>query len=87
MSELGEDFKAYREMKRTKRADNHARAEKILKEKQIPHIRLSASHYRVGAFDFWPATGLFIERRTGKRGRGIFNLLKRVSSNQFTETK
>ena len=29
-----------------------------------------------GKFDFWPSTGLFINRTTKERGRGIFNLFK-----------
>lgn len=28
--------------------------------------------------DFWPSTGKFIERKNGRTGRGVFNLLHRT---------
>lgn len=28
--------------------------------------------------DFWPSTGKFIERKSGRAGRGVFNLLHKV---------
>lgn len=30
------------------------------------------------AIDFWPGTGKFITRSTGRKGRGVFNLLKEI---------
>lgn len=33
-------------------------------------------HLVIGDFDFWPSTGLFKNRKTGKKGRGVFNLIK-----------
>ena len=31
-------------------------------------------------YDFWPGTGRFKSRKTGKSGRGIFNLIKLVKA-------
>lgn len=36
---------------------------------------LNCSHWRIGQFDFWPTTGTFINRITGKRSNGIKKLL------------
>lgn len=33
----------------------------------------------IGDFDFYPSTGLFRNRKTNKKGRGIFNLIKLIN--------
>lgn len=78
MSELGETFKAWNESKKVKKSENHASSIQVLKSQGIDFEQLSLDHYRVGAFDFWSSTGLFIERITGKRGRGVFNLMRKI---------
>lgn len=80
MSELGDDFKAWREDKRDKKENNYNRALDLLAEHGIKFERLSESHLRIGEIDYWPSTGLFINRKTKKRGRGIINLIKAVSA-------
>lgn len=78
MSEIGDDFKALREFNKEKKANNFESSVQKLVGEGIPFQQLSNTHLRIGEFDFWPSTGLFIHRKTGKRGRGVFNLIKRV---------
>jgi hypothetical protein len=39
------------------------------------------------ATDYWPGTGLFIQRKTKKEGRGIYNLLKLIGVKAPKETR
>ena len=78
MSEIGDDFKALREMRKEKRASNRESSIEVLTSKDIAFQQLSDTHFRIGEFDFWPSTGLFMNRKSGKRGRGVFNLIRKV---------
>lgn len=79
MSELGETFQAMREESQERRQSNCIRSLLKLKESNVPFKVLSPEHLRVGDFDYWPTTGLFIHLKTKKRGRGVHNLLKAVT--------
>jgi hypothetical protein len=76
MSDLGETFKAFREAGQEKRQSNLERSVALLDAQKVPYTRLSEHHLRIGDYDFWPSTGLWISR-THKRskGRGVLNLL------------
>lgn len=76
--EYAEAFKALREEGRKKRASNLANSLNLLSASEVPFRILSSTHVRVGDYDFWPSTGLFIHTKTKKRGRGIFNLIRKV---------
>lgn len=76
--EYAEAFKALREEGRKKRAGNRLSSLEILTREGVEHRLLSHDHVRVGDYDFWPSTGLFIHLKTKRRGRGVFNLLRKV---------
>lgn len=80
MSELGETFKAMREHGKAKRQSNSEFSIEALKRHGVEFEMLNphGPHLRVGEIDFWPSTGLFINRRTQKRSRGIHNLLTKL---------
>lgn len=78
MSEMAETFKAMREQSQARRKENYENAIKILTNRNIEFFVLSDSHLRVGNFDFWPSTGLFIGIKNKSRGRGIFNLIGKL---------
>lgn len=78
-----EQIDEWREQKKEsqkKRARNHQQSLGILKKNGIYFevLNESGAHYRVGEFDFWPTTGKFINRKTKKDGRGVFNLIKEI---------
>ena len=75
MSELGDLYRDWRKEKQEKRTINYQKSEALLIKNKIEYKKLSASHFRVKEYDYWPSTGLFIHIKTKKRGRGIFNLL------------
>lgn len=80
MSEIGETFKTLHKIRQERKWENHAKSLNILKEKNIRHKILSDTHIRIeDSYDFWPTTGLFINRKTKQRGRGIFNLLMELN--------
>ncbi len=78
MSDLGETFKAMREESQTRRAENKIRGLRELDEAGIPYQVFSWDHVLVYGFDYWPSTGLFIDRKTKRRGRGIRKLLLKI---------
>jgi len=55
-----------------------ANAREHLTGKGIPFVEKNKGlHFVVdNRFDFWPTTGKFISRKTGKVSRGVFRLLK-----------
>lgn len=76
--DLKDLFAGMREESRDRKNFNRVGSEDILIRRKIPFKKFNEDHFRVGEFDFWPATGLFIHIKTKKRGRGVFNLLKKI---------
>lgn len=77
------DVEFYRELKaerQQKRASNRQLSVEILKARKIPFVTNNGGVHLIVCerFDFWPGTGLFIDRTTRERGRGVHNLLKRI---------
>jgi len=78
MGDMGDIFRAARTESQERRGRNLVNGIAALRDAGIDFVVLSESHVRVGAFDYWPSTGLFIERAAKRRGRGINNLLKTI---------
>lgn len=76
--EYAEAFRALREEGKKKRASNLANSPNLLTAASVPFKLLSETHARVGEYDFWPSTGLFIHTKTKQRGRGVHNLIRKV---------
>lgn len=75
-----EEWGDYKEERRQKRWDNNENSLKILEGRGIDYKILNASqgHYRVGDYDFWATTGKYYCQKTGDKGRGVFNLIKKL---------
>lgn len=71
-------WESERKYSQEKRARNRRRSSEILQEKGWRfETRNEGAHLIVeGRWDFWPGTGLFIDRKTKARKRGVFNLMK-----------
>lgn len=82
MGDMGEFWKdvgpALKKDSQEKRANNLMQSLSALQQNGIEFNQLSPTHFRVGDFDYWPSTGLFINRKTQRRGRGVFNLIKQA---------
>ena len=59
-----------------KKSDNKNKSLSWLDRKNIKYKKLSEYHFRVRNYDFWPTTGVFINIKTKKKGRGISNLVR-----------
>jgi hypothetical protein len=80
-SELGETFKAFKEFKREKKLSNVENSLKFLTSLEIKHTILNAAipHVLVCEnIDYWPSTGKWRERGTGRLGRGVRCLVSHV---------
>ena len=79
MSDIGEVYAALRAESAIKRATNRTSSAGLLATRGIPFVtRNEGAHLIVGrpAFaDFWPGTGLWIERQTGRKDRGVRRLM------------
>lgn len=69
------------EESKQRRASNRERSASLLDSEGVKYLTKNAGAHlivegRDETVDFWPGTGLFITRRTKKRGRGVRNLLK-----------
>lgn len=86
MSDMGDDFKALKEIKRAKKQSNLERSTTLLNAKGIEFesknngIHLIVRHGEQ-VFDFYPSTGLFINRVDKKQGRGVFQFIKLLGVN------
>lgn len=81
MSELGEMFKFMDELKKERRASNTEKSTSILIEKAINfESKNGGAHLIVKhggkVIDYWPSTGLWVDRKTMKRKGGVFQLIK-----------
>lgn len=73
MGDMGELFNDLKEFKKKNKLKNLEYAENIMNK--YNHRRVDEYLFNVGDFDFWPSTGLFINRITKNKGRGINKLL------------
>ena len=85
MSEIGEIFGAMREAGRERRRSNLERSTALLQERGVRFESNNGGIHlivRGGGLvvDYWPSTGLFIVRGSGRKGRGGFNLLEKVGA-------
>ena len=79
MSDIGEMWSAEREASQAKRASNRRHSAHLLVSAGVPFVsKNGGAHLLVGEpifADFWPGTGLWIERSTGHKSRGVRNLI------------
>tara|TARA_R110000824_G_C15230756_1_gene678521 strand:- start:9817 stop:10074 length:258 start_codon:yes stop_codon:yes gene_type:complete len=78
MSELGDLFGGMQRLTRERRKSNTKNSTEILVEKGVNFVSKNNGIHLIveNRFDFYPSTGLFMNRENGKRGRGVFNLIK-----------
>lgn len=81
MSDMAETFKAMNDYAQAKRRDNTIKSTRLLKLANVEFVsKNNGAHLIVlNRWDYWPSTGLFIDRSNQKRGRGITNLLRIIA--------
>lgn len=75
MGELAEYWKDVKEDSKERRQSNYEKNRQVLIESRIEFKEFANGHFRVAEYDFWATTGLFKHLKTGKRGRGVRNLI------------
>jgi hypothetical protein len=79
VSEMWRDFRAARA---EKRAGNRASSADLLTQAGIEFVsKNGGAHLIVGRFDFWPGTGLWMERGNTRRRYGVRSLIATVKGN------
>ena len=79
--EIGEIFYAMKEAGKERRRKNRKNGlEKVEKKGLRYTVHNDGAHIVIaGRIDYWPGTGLFKDRITGKRGRGVKKLMKHIT--------
>ena len=85
MSEMAEDWAAFREMKQAKRRSNMAESTSRLEREGFAFTSHNHGVHLVlmkgaQAIDYWPSTGLWWIRGTRNKRRGIDRLVKFLKS-------
>ena len=72
-----EEWREEKTAKQQMRWSNVRQSLAILKKNGIYFEAMDekTAHYRVGPYDFWPTTGMFMHRQTKAKERGVFNLI------------
>jgi len=78
MGDMGDDFRTWRDDGKRRRARNRENSPRILREHGISFVtRNDGAHLIVmDKVDFWPGTGKWIVRETGRSGRGVYGLIR-----------
>jgi hypothetical protein len=81
-NEETEFWRDVRKTKQDKRASNRDRSTEILVIAGIPFVSKNNGAHLIVAerYDFWPGTGLWMERGKSRKHRGIRSLVERIKS-------
>lgn len=88
MSEMGELWNYARSMRQEKRAANRESSADLLRQAGIPfQPRNAGAHLIVmpkagELIDFWPGTGLWQQRGTTRKNRGVRSLIKHCNKGE-----
>jgi len=81
MGDMGEVFREMTRYKKAKRKSNTCSSTKVLQDQGVDfESKNNGAHLIVRrldkVIDFWPSTGIWIDRATKTKKRGVFELLK-----------
>jgi hypothetical protein len=79
--DIGEMFRAINKQRQEARASHRKTSPEHLRAAGVNFLTKNDGAHLVvttkrGLLDFWPGTGLWIDRTTRREGRGVFNLLR-----------
>lgn len=82
MSESSDDWKAWREDSQKRRGENRLNSPLILNAEGIGFVSHNHEAHLVvqERWDFWPGTGLWYDRQTRRKGRGVRRLIGVIRS-------
>ena len=81
MSDMGEMFAEWRKVKAAKRSANRETSAQALFTAGIEFATKNGGAHLIvaGRFDFWPGTGLWVERGTNRQCRGVRSLIAHIN--------
>jgi hypothetical protein len=82
--DMADDFRALREESQRRRQSNREQSPLALTAAGLQFtVHNDGAHLVVCArWDFWPGTGKWIDRKTKRGGRGVFQLIRMVQALQ-----
>lgn len=80
MGDMGDIYRMMKEDSKERKTNNFEKSTKLLQNKGIEFESKNGGYHLIveQEYDFYPSTGLFICRKTKKKGRGVRNLLKKI---------
>ena len=80
-SDIAETFAAVRARSRERRALNRAKSASLLRKAGVQIVERNGGAHLIleGRWDAWPGTGLWQDRVTKTRGRGVLELLRHIN--------
>ena len=78
MGDMGDFWRGVNGYSQAKRWSNLESSTGIMERSGVPFVSKNNGVHLIVAdrWDYWPSTGLFIDRITKKKGRGVNNLLR-----------
>lgn len=77
MGDVGDEYRESREALQDRKWSRHDEAMAALSASGIPFEEKANGHCIIaGRFDYWATKGLWIERKTKRRGHGVQSLIK-----------
>lgn len=81
-NEVSEMWRAHKAAQAEKRASNRDAGAALLAAAGVPFVAKNGGAHLIvdGRVDFWPGTGLWSNRNTPTKGRGVRNLLRHLGA-------
>lgn len=81
-ADVEEDWEAHKKERAEKKKRNREWSVAFLVEHgfEVKLMNDANGHYRIGQWDFWPATGVFYNPHTGIKGRGVKEFVKAMNA-------
>lgn len=86
---MQDDFKAQTQASKQKRRQNREASMQLLRSRNVAFTEHNGGSHLIveGAWDFYPGTGLYVQRgRERRSGRGVFGLLQCLHAHKFSPT-
>ncbi|CAI6072870.1 hypothetical protein [Cohnella sp. JJ-181] len=80
MGDVGDYWRDAKEHQQRSKWEAYDRCREEIVSSGVPFTEKANGHFIIGEFDFWATTGLYIHRKTKRRGRGVKNLLALIGS-------
>lgn len=87
MGDMGDVFRGMQEASKERRANNREGSAELLVLAAVPFVSKNGGAHLIvdGRIDFWPGTGLWMDRKSMKKRRGVQDLIRHVNNTKRVE--